>query len=104
MAILKFHRLKSEHIMGLGRNLRKEADVRHRLYNDLNRLLTWCNLAQVTIDMLHDVALLEIFEFYVYGNWTEAWYTLVHVCRKWRNIVLGSPRRLDLQLFCRART
>ena len=45
--------------------------------------------------MLPDVALLEIFHFYVDE---EEWYTLVHVCRKWRNIVFGSPRRLDLQL------
>ena len=32
------------------------------------------------------------------GNWR--WYTLVHVCRRWRHIVLTSSRRLDLQLFC----
>ena len=32
------------------------------------------------------------------------WHTLVHVCRKWRNVVFGSPRRLKLQLFCGART
>jgi hypothetical protein len=54
--------------------------------------------------MLPDVALLEIFDFYTYGEWTEAWYTLVHVCRKWRSIVFESPHRLDLQLYCRART
>jgi hypothetical protein len=24
----------------------------------------------------------------------------VHVCRRWRNVVFGSPRRLNLQLFC----
>ena len=28
------------------------------------------------------------------------WQTLVHVCRKWRTIVYGSPRRLHLQLIC----
>ena len=32
------------------------------------------------------------------------WYALVHVCRKWRNVVFGSPRRLNLQLFCTAST
>jgi hypothetical protein len=28
------------------------------------------------------------------------WQPLVHVCRRWRILVLGSPRRLNLQLFC----
>jgi hypothetical protein len=28
----------------------------------------------------------------------------VHVCRKWRNVVFGSPRRLDLRLYCNAKT
>ena len=34
----------------------------------------------------------------------EVWRTLVHVCRKWRNIVFGSPRRLELRLYCTAGT
>jgi hypothetical protein len=56
----------------------------------------------MTIDMLPDVALLEIFHFYLddHDPWTEAWHTLVHVCRKWRNVVFGSPRRLNLRLYC----
>ncbi|KAI0302760.1 hypothetical protein BC826DRAFT_966031 [Russula brevipes] len=29
------------------------------------------------------------------------WHTLVHVCRRWRNIVFASPRRLNLRLLCR---
>lgn len=28
------------------------------------------------------------------------WLTLVHVCRRWRQIVFASPLRLDLQLIC----
>ena len=28
------------------------------------------------------------------------WLSLVHVCRRWRILVLGSPRRLNLQLYC----
>jgi hypothetical protein len=73
----------------------------------------WCGVGRVTIDMLPDVALLEIFDCYVNqareeeeGTWTkiQAWHTLVHVCRKWRTIVLGSPRRLDLRLFCTDKT
>ena len=30
----------------------------------------------------------------------EAWQSLVHVSRRWRRLVLGSPRRLNLRLFC----
>jgi hypothetical protein len=54
--------------------------------------------------MLPDVALLEIFDFYVHEQYIDSWYTLVHVCRKWRDIVFGSPRRLNLRLHCGART
>ena len=28
------------------------------------------------------------------------WYTLVHVCQRWRYIALASPRRLNLRLLC----
>jgi hypothetical protein len=58
----------------------------------------------VTIDILPDVALLEIFDFYVDEKDIQAWHTLVHVCQKWRNIVFGSPRRLNLRLLCKAGT
>ena len=55
--------------------------------------------------MLPDVALLEIFEFYVINTHKiQAWHTLVHVCRKWRNVVFGSPCRLNLRLYCGPRT
>jgi hypothetical protein len=30
----------------------------------------------------------------------EAWQSLVHVCRRWRNLVFGSPRHLNLRLVC----
>jgi len=51
--------------------------------------------------MLPDLVLLETFHFYVDKiAMVDAWQTLVHVCRKWRNIVYGSPRRLHLQLIC----
>ena len=61
---------------------------------------------RVTIAMLPDVALLKIFDFYVHGTWEgpTAWYKLVHVSRKWRNVVFGSPSRLDLRLYCKAGT
>jgi hypothetical protein len=28
------------------------------------------------------------------------WYKLAHVCRLWRNLILESPTRLDLHLYC----
>ena len=61
------------------------------------------------IDAIPDDVLLGIFDFYVYvppshrvkcKKKVEAWQSLVHVCRRWRNLVLASPRRLNLRLFC----
>src|SRR5713226_7150521 len=72
------------------------------------------DVGRVTIDMIPDVALLEIFGCYANQareeeedydlNKIEAWHTLVHVCRKWRSIVFGSPCRLNLRLFCTDKT
>ena len=64
----------------------------------------WYDVARVRIDELPDVALLEIFEFYVHEAWEGAWYKLAHVCQKWRNLVFESPARLDLRLYCKAGT
>ncbi|KAI0298238.1 hypothetical protein BC826DRAFT_1174170 [Russula brevipes] len=59
-------------------------------------------LCQATIDKLTDDALLEIFDVYLEENRIiDEWHTLVHVCRRWRNIVFASPHRLDLQVLCR---
>jgi hypothetical protein len=60
--------------------------------------------------MLPDDVLLEIFDFDVdMGEYFESqriqeWITLVHVCRRWRSVVFQSPRRLNLQLLCTAKT
>ena len=69
------------------------------------------------IDVLPDDLLLEIFDFYVESDSDtsipyiamgkkemEAWQLLVHVCRRWRFLVFGSPRRLGLRLFCTPET
>jgi hypothetical protein len=53
----------------------------------------------VTIDLLPDVVLLGIFDSYVDLE-IYPWYTLVHVSRKWRHVVFGSPLRLNLRLHC----
>jgi hypothetical protein len=62
---------------------------------------------QVTIDVLSDNVFLDIFDLYIQDaryhdpfEGTEAWNTLVHVCRRWRSVVFESPLRLDLQLLC----
>ena len=53
----------------------------------------------MSIDVLPDDVLLSIYDYYV-GEATdvEGWRTLVHVCRRWRNVVFGSPRRLHLRV------
>ena len=67
-----------------------------------------CDVGQVKrIDVLPDDTLLEIFDFYMnicpsydVKPEVEAWQSLVHVCRRWRNVVFESPLRLNLQLRC----
>ena len=62
----------------------------------------------VTIDLLHDNALLEIFDSYrkliTYSDGIWKWQKLLHVCRRWRHIVLSSPRRLNLRIACSPKT
>ena len=69
-----------------------------------------CDIDQVTIDVLPDNVLLEIFNFYMqearpfpYAR-IEAWHTFVHVCRHWRSIIFASPFRLNLRLLCTDKT
>jgi hypothetical protein len=65
----------------------------------------WCHLGQVTIDILPDDILLCIFNVHVNGTYKrEEWRTLVHVCRRWRTLVFGSPHHLNVQLFCSIKT
>src|SRR5260370_1152485 len=66
-------------------------------------LLTCCDVDQlVPMDVLSDDVLLIVFDFYLED--TCQWKTLVHVCRRWRSIVFGSPRRLNLKLRCTHKT
>ena len=52
---------------------------------------------------LTDVALLHVSDFYVdEAKQIETWHTLVHVCQKWREVVLGSPHRPNLCLWAPA--
>ena len=101
------------------RDIPKEAKVRTSLTQWLVPSVdcVMCDVARVAVDMLPDVALLNIFDFYmeeelidpldkIYNSnpRIEVWRTLAHVCRKWRYIVFGSPRRLHLRVYCRRNT
>ena len=72
------------------------------------------------IETLSDDVLLEIFDLYQAededtnpwhdpgSEWRgrrsyDAWYTLAHVCQRWRYVVFESPRRLNLRLHCTRR-
>ena len=92
--------------------MNQPTDVNVRpLHNIPQRLLlTRCDVGQVmSIDMLPDDVLLDIFDFfaeeyYISKENIERWQTLVHVCGRWRSLVFGSPRRLNLRLFCSDKT
>lgn len=68
------------------------------------------------IGSIIDDILLKIFSFYVEESYEayepdkfnaitklEVWRPLVHVCRRWRNLVFASPRSLNLRLVCTGR-
>ena len=53
--------------------------------------------------ILPDDALLDIFDFYQHNHSRikcQWWSLLVHVCRRWRQIIFESPHRLNLQILC----
>ena len=54
---------------------------------------------QVTTETLNNDVLLNIFRHCLDSS-SRFWPTLTHVCRKWRQIVLGSPLGLHLRLYC----
>jgi hypothetical protein len=65
-----------------------------------------------SIHVLDDDSLLHVFYLFwpfflaednVIANWNYSgrwWYTLAHVCRRWRKAVLGSATYLGLSLVC----
>jgi hypothetical protein len=61
---------------------------------------------RVTIRMLPDNVLLDLFDFYRAqdNKPQQMWHRLVHVCQRWRYVVFASPLRLRLSLLCSART
>ncbi|KAH9168394.1 hypothetical protein EDB89DRAFT_1889842 [Lactarius sanguifluus] len=61
-----------------------------------------------TVSTLNHEVLLIIFDWYRLYNTADEdqtwngrwWYKPIHVCRKWRYLILSSPTRLDLHLVC----
>jgi hypothetical protein len=93
----------------------------------LHEVLTLCGSDEsdtpaTTISTLPDDVLLDIFDFcrkdedytihraiHCLWDWNSSWNSwewrlLVHVCRRWRQIVFASPRRLNLRIHCTRRT
>jgi hypothetical protein len=82
-----------------------------------------CEAARMTIDILPNDVLLDIFHFdrltfldgleddrltYLDGpeNFFRCWRwdRLIHVCQRWRSLVFSAPKFLDLRLVCGPRT
>jgi hypothetical protein len=74
--------------------------------NDQSKVHVTYVFCYTPINKLPDDVLLQIFDLYVNEDQRmEAWQLItVHVCRRWRNIVFGSPRHLKLQLYCNHNT
>jgi hypothetical protein len=66
------------------------------------------NRRPTTINMLSDDILLGVFNFcrddHPYFSPVWDWHLLVHVCRKWRQIVFASPHGLNLKILCTHKT
>src|SRR5882757_4885091 len=86
------------------------SEYRHQIegrckffYSTRTRMTDWRNAA---INMLPDDCLLEIFLFLceVKPRRDAWWRRLVQVCRRWRNLVFGLQRHLDLRLRCTDKT
>jgi F-box-like len=83
-----------------------QARSMYVLTNVPQRFADWCaitvcdvGLSQVTIDLLPDDVFLDVFDYFVKPfQEIEGWLALVHVCRRWRTVIFGSPHRLKLQL------
>lgn len=63
---------------------------------------------RVSFNMLPDDVLFEIFDLCGIdcesSSYPWRWHTLVHVCRRWRQIIFALPLRLELKFVCTPRT
>ena len=64
------------------------------------------SVGEATADILPDDVLLTIFFLHkeVYSSDLSWWEPLVHVCRRWRQVIFTSPLRLNLTLLCTSGT
>ena len=85
----------------------RSVQVKISLVRRLLSTVEGCHLGHSTIDSLSDGVLLCIFDSYRQGSecgpgvWP--WGDLVHVCRRWRRIVLTFPGYLDVRLMCKSK-
>ncbi|KAI0263922.1 hypothetical protein BC834DRAFT_281687 [Gloeopeniophorella convolvens] len=67
-------------------------------------------MRSIMINTLPDDALLEVFDWFRIFRlkeskrvepyqWEQRWYTLAHVCHRWRQVIFASPRRLGLRYY-----
>ena len=79
---------------------------------DLRGIVDMNREYKMTIAMIPDEVMLDIFDFIRIINFSELgphsyawkWERLAHVCRRWRQIVFASPLRLHIQLLCKRGT
>jgi hypothetical protein len=64
-----------------------------------NRLAAGPLSQHVMIEMFSDDVLRNIFHHFIHTS-PQFWYTLTHVCQKWRQIIFDSPQGLRLRLHC----
>jgi hypothetical protein len=67
------------------------------------------NWRNATIEILPEEILLEIFDHYrvdavAWRSTPWKWLRLAHVCRRWRQVISVSARRLDLRILCKSGT
>ena len=76
-------------------------EVLLEIFDSYRRVLKYVDSYQISMSGVSHRNRHEHQPVYMYErrwNRKHGWFKLVHVCRKWRRIVLGSPSRLDLSL------
>jgi len=90
--------------------VQKMGKMRTKRRKILSSTLSVARARAQAIDILPDEALLHFFDFFCRETHefrflpVHKWQRLIHVCRRWRQIMFSSPRRLDLYLLCKPGT
>ncbi|KAI0258961.1 hypothetical protein BC834DRAFT_974661 [Gloeopeniophorella convolvens] len=72
-------------------------------YSVANHYLVSVTGRRLTIDHVPDIALLDIFDFYqemtnlCHFGWP--WHNIAQVCRRWRELVFSTPKRLQMHIY-----